>query len=191
MHRHRKLALVALLLVATVTGGAIFHRKVLWWKRFAVVEDGILYRSGILKDWQLRSAIEKYGIRTVFALTFTNDAGEQRVCDEMNVRRYFCYLAGNGVGPDDPYLRFLQIAQNPDNHPILVHCSAGVQRTGGCAVLYRVIFQDWDFDRAIDEMIAMGNDGNPAQIEQLRRVTETLSPVVTADARSLRSSWIR
>lgn len=189
--RHHKAILVIACLAVLTASGAVFYRKVLWWKRFAVVEPGVLYRSGILRDWQLRRAIEKYNIKTVFALTYTNNAGEQRVCDEMGVRRHFVYLAGDGVGPDDPYLRFLQIAQNPENHPILVHCSAGVQRTGGAVALYRILFQDWDFDRAIQEMIAMGNDGKQDQIDQLRRIEQKLSHAVVADAQTLRNSWNR
>lgn len=189
--QRRKTILVIACIAALAGGGAVFQHKVLRWKRFATVEPGVLYRSGILRDWQLRRAIDKYGIKTVFALTFTNNAGEQKVCDEMGVRRHFCYLSGDGVGPDDPYLRFLQVMQNPDNHPVLVHCSAGVQRTGGAVALYRVLFQDWEFDQAIEEMIEMGNEGKQEQIDQLRRIEKKLSAAVVADANTLRTNWKR
>lgn len=169
------LVVCSALLVATAIGGAVGYHKLLRWRRFDVVEPGVLYRSGILKDWQLRRAIQRYGIKTVFSFTFTNHRREEEVCREEGVRRYFQYLPGDGVGTDDPYLRFLQIAQDPANHPILVHCSAGVQRTGGAVALYRIFFQRWRFEDAVAEMIAKGNEGEKAQIAQLRDLYEDVT----------------
>ena len=187
----RALAVLILAAIAGSVGGAVAHHKIWRWKRFDVVESGVLYRSGILKDWQLQRAIERYHLKTVYSLTHTNNDREQRVCDAAGVRRHLVYLHGNGQGPDDAYLRFLQLIQDPANHPMLVHCSAGVQRTGGAVLLYRVLFQDWPFERAVEEMIAKGNRGRPAQIEQLRAVVAKLSgnPAVTATAR--RDHWLQ
>lgn len=183
-----KVLVVVLALVGIAVGGGIAYHKLLEWKRFDVVDSGVLYRSGLLKDWQLRRAIKKYKIKTVFSLTFTNNEGEAAVCKEAGVKRYFQYLPGDGVGTDDPYLRFLEVAQDPSNHPILVHCSAGVQRTGGAVALYRIFYQQWRFEDAIKEMIAKGNEGESAQVAQLRDIYEdvtwstaiaTENPVVT------------
>ena len=151
-----KVLLTLILLIGFGIGGGVFHHKVLEWKRFEVVDAGALYRSGILRDWQLRRAIEKYKIKTVYSLTFTNNVGEEAVCREAGVKRYFQYLPGDGVGTDDPYLRFLEIAQDPKNHPILVHCSAGVQRTGGAVALYRIFFQQWRFEDAVKDLKRRG-----------------------------------
>lgn len=164
--------ILPLLLVAA---GIAAHR-LLAWKRFEEVRPGILYRSGMLRDWQLRDAFRRYGIRTVFSFTFTDHEAEQQTCGELGIRYHFCYLPGDGVGPDEPYLRFLEVAAQPANHPILVHCSAGVQRTGGAVALYRVLVQGWDFDRATAEMIDRGNEGRPAQIEQLAHICRRLRP---------------
>lgn len=161
---------VALAIVAATLVGAGVARKQLRWKRFAVVEPGVLYRSGMLKPWQLRQAIDAYGIKTVFSLTFTRNAEEEAVCREAGVERRFHYLSGDGVGPDDPYLAFLAVARDPSKRPLLVHCSAGVQRTGGAVALFRCVEQGWDIDRALAEMNAMGNDGNEPQRKQLREL---------------------
>ena len=154
--------------------GWVGYQKVFGWKRFDVVDAGQLYRSGLLQDWQLKQAIDRYQIKTIFSLTFTQNDAYQKICEAKGVKRYFAYLPGDGVGPDDPYLRFLEIASDPMNYPILVHCSAGVQRTGGAVALYRTVIQGWDFDKAIDEMVAKGNDGLNPQIEQLRHLHDQL-----------------
>ena len=159
---------------ACTVGCWVAYQKFFAWKRFEVVDQGTLYRSGLLQEWQLRRAIDRYHIKTLFSLTFTQNDAYQRICNEKGIKRYFAYLPGDGVGPDDPYLRFLEIASDPMNYPILVHCSAGVQRTGGAVALYRSVIQGWDFDDAITEMIAKGNDGMTTQIEQLRHLHEQL-----------------
>lgn len=166
----RRLGTLVVLLVATGVFGAVLYRKVFYFKKFAAVTPGKLYRSGSLRPWQLRSVIGQHGIRTVYALTFTGNSQEYALCDELGVRRHFHYLPGDGVGTDDPYLRFLELASNPENLPMLVHCSAGVQRTGGAVALYRTLIEGWAFDDAIAEMIAMGNEGKAEQIQQLRRI---------------------
>jgi protein tyrosine/serine phosphatase len=161
------------LLIAGLVGAAVGYHKLLRFKRFGVVADGILYRSGMLHDWQWRWVLQRHRIRTVFSLTHTRWSEIEQICADANVRRYFAYLPGDGAGTDDPYLRFLEVVSDPANQPVLVHCSAGVQRTGGAVALFRMLRQGWSFDDAIAEMIAYGNDGNRPQIDQLRRIYDT------------------
>lgn len=161
------------MLTLAVAGG-LLARKHLVWKRFAVVEPGVLYRSGMLKPWQLRQTVAKYGIKTVFSLTFTRNQLEEDTCAQLGVERHFHYLSGDGVGTDDPYLAFLSLIRDPAKHPMLVHCSAGVQRTGGAVVVFRCAVQGWNIERALDEMNAMGNDGNEPQRQQLRSLVAKL-----------------
>ena len=178
MRRHL-VTLLLLGLTAAGTGwGIVEYRR---WRRFVVVEPGVLYRSNRMDDEQLTQIIHRYGIKTIFSLTFTRSKEIQAVCDRLGVKRYFHYMPGNGAGPDEAYLRFLEVMQNSANHPVLVHCSAGVQRTGGAVVLYRVIEQGWTLERALAEMKWRGNDGNKLQCDQLTKLVERLqSPRLAA-----------
>lgn len=188
---HLRCMLLMVLIAGVACGGGWAYLRWTTWKRFAVVEPGVLYRSGMMRPEHFRQALRAYGIRTVFSLTFTDNERVESVCHEAGVQRHFHYLAGNGVGPDDPYLRFLEIVQDPANHPVLVHCSAGVQRTGGAVALFRMQLQGWSFDNAIAEMIRLGNDGNAPQREQLRRLHERLpvSPGARDEGRGIRLGY--
>jgi tyrosine-protein phosphatase SIW14 len=172
----RRVTIVLLLVLCTGvlgTWGVVEYRR---WRRFVVVEPGVLYRSNLLSNDDLAYVLDKHRIKTVFSLSFTRCDEVQAVCDRKGVQRYFHYLPGNGAGPDEPYLRFLEVIQNPANHPVLVHCSAGVQRTGGAVALFRIIEQGWTFDRAIAEMKWRGNDGNKLQMDQLTHLVQRLLP---------------
>ena len=45
---------------------------------------------------------------------------------------------------------------DPANYPVLVHCFAGIHRTGAYCAIYRMEFDHWTNDRAIDELKAHG-----------------------------------
>lgn len=49
-------------------------------------------------------------------------------------------------------IKFLKIAQDPKNSPILVYCQHGADRTGTMMALYRIAAQGWSKDDAIAEM---------------------------------------
>jgi len=53
----------------------------------------------------------------------------------------------------------LAIMVNPINHPVLIHCSFGRDRTGLVAALYRVLFQGWTPEKARAEWLALGHGG--------------------------------
>jgi tyrosine-protein phosphatase SIW14 len=51
---------------------------------------------------------------------------------------------------------FLKIMRDPANHPVLIHCFAGIHRTGAYCAIFRMEFENWSNDRAIAEMKAHG-----------------------------------
>jgi protein tyrosine phosphatase len=47
---------------------------------------------------------------------------------------------------------FLKIMDDPTNHPVLIHCRAGLHRTGILAALYRMEYEGWPLDWALKEL---------------------------------------
>ena len=57
---------------------------------------------------------------------------------------------------DEQIIRFLRIVSKKENGPFFVHCQHGADRTGTMCALYRMAFQGWSKDEAIDEMTQGG-----------------------------------
>jgi hypothetical protein len=125
-------------------------------KRFGVVAEGKVYRSGALTPATLAKAVREHGIRTEVDLgTFRDDpAGELRMAKAataLGITRYSFHLYGDGSGDPNEYLQALRLINDPKNQPVLVHCGAGTHRTGCAVVLYRTIIEGKNFDDALRE----------------------------------------
>ena len=51
---------------------------------------------------------------------------------------------------------FLAVMDNPDNYPVLLHCEAGLHRTGLLTAVYRMEYDGWSHQEAMDELKAHG-----------------------------------
>jgi tyrosine-protein phosphatase SIW14 len=143
------------------------------YRNFHVVREGVLYRSGQLPVDGLKRLIHDYHIKTVVTLRYppapdqpAPDQEEERVCRELALH-YFrlphrswtgaeSETADRGVPAEANVKQFLEIMKDPRNHPVLVHCFAGVHRTGAMCAVYRMEFEQWTPDQAMAEMRQMG-----------------------------------
>lgn len=57
---------------------------------------------------------------------------------------------------DEDVVRFLVIATDPDQQPVLLHCQHGADRTGMMVAVYRIVVQNWDKETALAEMAQGG-----------------------------------
>ncbi|OYZ23099.1 MAG: hypothetical protein B7Y39_06310 [Bdellovibrio sp. 28-41-41] len=82
-------------------------------------------------------------------------------------------------------LDYLVKIEKSRSHKILFHCTAGEDRTGALAGLYRMLYDRWNIDRAFkEEMCAhgyeAGDKGKPQQV--VNEVREEVTPVFLAVA---------
>jgi len=121
------------------------------WGRFYTVDPGRLYRSGEMPLDRLISTCLSYGIRTVVDFRKSGElaAAERAALASAGVRHV--HLPSNQVPTPETVLAFLQIMDDPRNHPVLVHCTHGVGRTGLIAAVYRIEYQGWPNERARSE----------------------------------------
>jgi protein tyrosine/serine phosphatase len=95
--------------------------------------------------------LEKLGVKTVLNLRgFHSDDLSGTGIEEVRVKM-------EAWDPDyDELVRALRILSDSSSGPFLIHCQHGADRTGMISAVYRMVFQDWSRDKAIDEMTRGG-----------------------------------
>lgn len=144
-------------------------------KRLRVVEEGKLYRCGQLTAEGFTEAIRRYGIKTVINLQQqvkdpylpVSWGGkpkifESQLCESVGVN----YIQLDGGVLDHPEWppgsrplvidEFFEIMDDPKNYPVLIHCQAGLHRTGLVAAIYRMEYNKWSMGEAVEELKANG-----------------------------------
>jgi tyrosine-protein phosphatase SIW14 len=159
--------LLALLLTFLLVGSPLAYKR--WhdkdYRNFHVVEEGVLYRSGQLPLRRLQQLVAANHIRTVVCLREGNDPLDQQ--EEVWVkakglhfvrippRQWFPDETGK-IPADASVQTFRQVMSDPGNHPVLVHCFAGIHRTGIMCAIFRMEFQGWSKADAMTEMRTVG-----------------------------------
>ncbi|MFQ5425232.1 MAG: tyrosine-protein phosphatase [Phycisphaerae bacterium] len=175
-HRRRVAAVVLTLIVVAGVGTLLAKAWQSRPRRFAVVEDGVLYRSGQPTEHQIDRLMEEIGLRTILVV---RKGSSRRVPDEV------AFARGRGLNvvqipvvsrepiPPEQIRQFFECVDDPANRPILIHCAAGRHRTGLLCAAYRIERQGWTIERAIDELQSFGFDeiDHAALLEQLKHYT--------------------
>jgi tyrosine-protein phosphatase SIW14 len=163
----RRWKLVLGLTVAAITAATPLvyssHRSS-YSRNFRVVEEGVLYRSGQLTPAGLDRIVRERGIRTVVSLRAPGrtDSWEVQFCLDrgLNHRRIVPRVWGADEQGDVPAAEavkeFLDVMDDSKNYPVLVHCFAGIHRTGTMCAIFRMEYQCWPAERAINEMQQCG-----------------------------------
>ncbi len=174
--------------VVLATGAALgvkYGRYHVFPKRFAVVEPGELYRSGELEAWPLERVIREHHLKTILTLLHDEpDDDEQRderaICARTGVRRLRIAMPGNGCADFDLLDQAAAVIADEANRPLLVHCAAGVNRTGAAYAAWRMKYRGWSFEDALAEAEERGyRPGlNPELREHLQRYfDERVGPI--------------
>jgi protein tyrosine/serine phosphatase len=164
------LVLLLLVLIAAVPFGykAVVSTA---YRNFRVVDPGVLYRSGQMSRAGFERVCREHGIRCVIKLREASedkdkdvelDRAQQAYCDANGIRFERFPQADwspvNGAVPGDANVRrFVDLMADPAvPKPVLVHCFAGIHRTGPLVAAYRMEFRGWSNADAVAEMVSMG-----------------------------------
>jgi predicted protein tyrosine phosphatase len=133
-------------------------------RTFRVVRAGVLYRSGQMTRAGLQRVFHEKGIRTVISLrdgTSSAEQAEETFCNSEEVT--FVRIPpsrwgdiGGSVPMEEGVRTFKEVMGDPRNYPVLIHCFAGIHRTGAFTAIYRMEFEHWSNAEAMAEMRACG-----------------------------------
>jgi protein tyrosine/serine phosphatase len=101
----------------------------------------------------------EFGVRTV--LNIRGDrAGEavdwyeeeRRGVEAIGAQWRHMKISGTRAPSPEQVSEFFDLVEDPDAWPILVHCQGGIHRTGLLSALYRIQYQGWSGEDAVEEM---------------------------------------
>lgn len=115
---------------------------------FEPIVAGSIYRSGLPDARFIRHVRRKHGITHVVSLNGPRPF--QFVARKVGINLTVYNWSNNYPPPDSELERVLALADGGE--PVLVHCSAGADRTGFVAAAYRITKQGWNAEDAINEM---------------------------------------
>jgi protein tyrosine phosphatase (PTP) superfamily phosphohydrolase (DUF442 family) len=152
-------------LVVAVIGGAIW----LWEevledriipKRWGVVEQGAVYRSGQLSSALVERTLRDNGIEVVVSLRpdepdNKDHEAEQRAVEKLGIEWLVFPLRGDGTGDVANYAAAVaaMVEAKREGKPVVVHCAAGAYRAGGVVAAYRLLVEGADPDDVYAEML--------------------------------------
>lgn len=136
-------------------------------ENFHRVDDG-LYRAGQPDDDDFAD-MKSLGIKEILNLReFHSD-------DEAKEHKFRVHRVKMDAGEVTAaqLLEALKYIKNREG-PLLVHCWHGSDRTGATIAAYRMVFQNWDRQQAIDEMVNGGYGHHETIYDNLPELLKTL-----------------
>jgi tyrosine-protein phosphatase SIW14 len=175
MPRATTLALSAVVVLLVAVWPIVEYRRVYALnKRLREVDPGRVYRAGEMTADGFAETVRRYQIRTVLNLqddfpdpdiceSFWDwrTVKESELCRRLGVRFVLIkpdLIARRKIPLERPAAvdEFLNLMDREDSYPVLIHCKAGLHRTGVITAVYRMEYQGWTPDEAYAELRAHG-----------------------------------
>lgn len=140
-------------------------------KRWGIVQAGKIYRSGRLSAALVTRTLRKNNIAVIIDLTGDKPSdkdqnAEKKAAVELGIERLNFPLKGNGTGDINNYAQAIAAIADAKrkSKPVLVHCAAGTQRTGGVIACYRMLVEKKSPSFAYAELLRYDWKDKPDQI---------------------------
>jgi len=156
--------LAALVVIAgALTSWDLVLKDRLATKHWGVVEQGLIYRSGRLPLDRAQATLANHHIRVLIDLTENKPSNrfqpkERAAAMALGIEYHNFPLIGDGTGDIAHYANAIAVMLQArrEGKPVLVHCAAGAQRTGGVVAAYRVLVEQKSPDEARAELKRYG-----------------------------------
>lgn len=156
--RRRRRCVVALLIVLAVGTLSAFVLYERYLPNLRVLRPGVFYRSGQPRGVGL-PVLGLMGVKTVVTLRSKMDdeaVAEAAWCQRHGVRFVRVPLKGDHEAIDQSVAEIMALVADPQNHPILIHCARGKERSGLVSAVFRMDQDGWCNPKALREMYDRG-----------------------------------
>lgn len=116
---------------------------------FAVVSPNI-YRGAVPGPEGIQE-LQNIGVKTIIDLRVRTSHSEEKVAKAHGIR--VIHLPMGYMAPSDKVVKqALKILSDARHGGVFIHCRQGADRTGTIVALYRIMVENWSFNRAYKEM---------------------------------------
>jgi predicted protein tyrosine phosphatase len=116
-----------------------------------VVVPGRVYRSAQLKPGQLEAFVRAHGIRTVVNLRgrpfLEWYPAEMQATQKLGISQEDITTSANRLPSPGEVRRLIEVFERSE-HPLLIHCQQGADRTGLAAAMYQLLYTDASYGDA-------------------------------------------
>jgi protein tyrosine phosphatase (PTP) superfamily phosphohydrolase (DUF442 family) len=149
----------------------------------ATVQEGVLYRDGAKSESQLAAALDEVRPRTVVSLVDAAEqsdpskpqfAQESKLCYSRGIKLRRIEVRLGGWPSSENIREFLDIVNDHQNRPVLVHCAQGVRRTAFFVAAYQESVLGYDKEKAKDAILTFGHSDDT--INDIRRFIDGYDP---------------
>ena len=173
--------IIAAVVVAAAVGGWLYWTNSTY--HLETVQAGALYRCGLQSFREFENAIRRVKPKTIVTLVDDRELADP---EKPQFKREIDTFAGGDVKvvrvsiplggwPDgDQVEKFLAIAQDPANQPVLVHCAQGVRRTGMVVAAYQMSVLGYDKEKTKAAALTFGHSDRT--VNDVMRFIDTYDP---------------
>jgi len=164
----RTIKLFVLILIMLLAGFSVFSvsEKAFYDRQLSFVKE--IYNFHVVAPNIMRSSqpafsairlLKKYcGIKTILSLTDEKGRNrkEAKFLEKLGIKFINVPMNPTKEQSAEVIEKCLQIINDKENQPILVHCHSGKDRTGLIFAAYRIKYDNWSLEDAIMEMLVYG-----------------------------------
>lgn len=119
-------------------------------KNFGRINDN--YYRGAQPSGRDYGDLAALGVRSVIDLQKDFDRNEAALVQRAGMKFYRIPMTTHEAPTPEQVAVFLELANDPANQPVYVHCAGGRHRTGVMSAIYRMTENGWTADQAYQEM---------------------------------------
>jgi protein tyrosine/serine phosphatase len=134
--------------------------------------------------------LKKLGITTIIDLRGEAPGKvewERKQAETLGIRFVHLPVSGWSTPSDEQVAQFFSIFRNNPSEKVFVHCRFGEDRTGVFIASYRIAFDHWSADQALNEMLAFGFNRlwHPSMVNYVRSLPALLQsdPILKSSLR--------
>ncbi|MFZ2658522.1 MAG: dual specificity protein phosphatase family protein [Victivallales bacterium] len=178
---------IAILVAGAVVAGVAWNnglRDRFIPKRFGVVESGKICRSGRIHPAILEDTLKQHGIKTIINLTGADGLRKEEgeAARKLGIEIFNYKFIEGGLSPASDYAAVIMKISDSRKagRPVLVHCNAGENRTGGVIAVYRMLVEGKSAEEAYAEMLRYGWKKDNMMISHLNENMKPISELLVS-----------